>query len=116
MALCVFLREALMAVIRPESDSNHPIVGKHFVGVCTCAEGSHVFWCDSYELGRGFWMTRCNSIEAPSEDSDGECRRCVPETAIGKTFHIVHATPRRAPQRTPFRTVHWEEFAIPRAT
>lgn len=60
------------------------IVGSKFK-----AWDGHVYVCDSYEPGLGFWMTREDAPEEHRADREGEWRRNVSERAIGATFHAI---------------------------
>ena len=68
----------------PNAVPNHHTVGRHFK-----AHDGRIYWCDSYDRSRGYWMT---AVDAPAEnldDEDGEWRRCVSERAVGSTFHEI---------------------------
>lgn len=67
----------------PETDPDHDTIGYTFR-----AWDGHRYFCDSWEEGLGFWMTR---LDAPLErraDPHSEYRRNVSERAIGRTFHL----------------------------
>lgn len=107
--------EASLTITTPETDPTHPVVGRHFVGVCPSCAGTHLYWCDSHDPRRGFRMIR---IDLPGERSDGsggcDCRSCVSEKAIGQTHHVVHPR-RKGRATTPFRTIRTRDLVVPRA-
>lgn len=74
----------------PQTHPDHSTVGRHFVGNCfRCPQGWHVFYCDSYEPGHGFWITRADCPPEHRQDQEGEWRRNVSEWAIGRSVHKV---------------------------
>lgn len=59
-----------------ETHPNHPTVGQFFD-----AYDDKVYYCDSYDSSCGFWMT---------EYGNPDNRKNISETAIGRTFHVIH--------------------------
>jgi hypothetical protein len=70
----------------PETDPNHEFIGQTFRGPF----GEHLYFCDSWQEGLGFWMTRVDAPEENKADQFGQWRKNVSMMAIGKTFHVVH--------------------------
>lgn len=60
----------------PKTHPNHEVVGKRFK-----AYNGRVYYCDSYDPRRGYWMT--------PEDNHAD-RTNVSERAIGRTFHQIY--------------------------
>lgn len=56
----------------PATHPNHAVVGRRFRG-----PDGRAFYCDSWEEGRGYWMT---------SETDFSARRNVSERAIGSSF------------------------------
>lgn len=74
------------AVIKtPETDPDHEIVGHEFK-----AHDGFVYYCDSWQSGLGFWMTRKDAPQDRKKDQHSEFRRNVSINAIGRTFHQIY--------------------------
>jgi hypothetical protein len=67
-----------MQIKTPESHPDHHTVGHYFGGYCNKANGTAIYFCDSYDPRIGYWLT--NVIDAAD-------RKNVSEAAIGRTFH-----------------------------
>ena len=65
----------------PQTDPDHHTVGRRFR-----AWDGHTYFCDSYDPGCGYWMTREGSA---TNQTDAD-RRNVSERAIGRTYHRVY--------------------------
>lgn len=66
--------------ITPASDPDHPYVGRCFEGG---GGPNRLWWCDSYDPRRGFWMTNPNDYAE---------RINVSEPAMSRTFHVISNT------------------------
>jgi len=68
----------------PESHPAHRTIGRTFH-----AWDGHQYYCDSWESGRGYWMTRVDTQPEVSDDASSPYRRNVSEQAIGRNFYLV---------------------------
>ncbi|MDF9778902.1 hypothetical protein OKW11_005948 [Pseudomonas baetica] len=68
----------------PESHPAHRTIGRTFH-----AWDGHQYYCDSWESGRGYWMTRVDAQSELRDDTPSKFRRNVSERAIGRNFHLV---------------------------
>lgn len=68
----------------PASHPRHHTVGRTFY-----AWDGHRYYCDSWEFGRGYWMTRVSADPEPFVDTPSRFRRSVPERAIGRNFLLA---------------------------
>ncbi len=68
----------------PESHPGHRTIGRTFL-----AWDGHQYYCDSWESGRGYWMTRVEAEPELSSNTPSKFRRNVSERAIGRNFHLV---------------------------
>lgn len=68
----------------PESHPAHRTIGRTFHAL-----DGHQYFCDSWESGRGYWMTRVDGQPDASDDKASKFRRNVSERAIGRNFHLV---------------------------
>lgn len=66
----------------PFTDPDHPTVGRIFKSYSINHNKPALYYCDSYDPNRGFWMT---NVE---DETD---RRNVSERAIGRTYHRVYS-------------------------
>ncbi len=80
-----------MADNKSQEDRLNSIVGRHLIGSCfRCGEGTHVFYCDSYDPNLGFWLTRADAPLEHLRDEDTDWRRNISVYAVGRTFHIIY--------------------------
>jgi len=59
------------------------------IGAKFFAHDGHIYFCDSIDSNRGYWMTRVDAPLERRQDEDGPWRRNISERAIGRTFKRI---------------------------